>query len=1288
MTHDYYEHHAATYFDATVHAALHDLHAAFVAALPAGAHILDAGCGSGRDSLAFLQHGYRVTAFDASAALVTLAEAWVRQQSADSRHFAITTRRFQQVAEQATYDGIWACASLLHVPAAELPDCLTRLWQALKPGGVLYCSFKHGHGERTDELGRHFTDADEEQLTRWVSGLSAVRETRLWQSADQTGREVVWVNGLVHKAITPANKLITGGQHPLLPELCRAINRAQEIDIAVAFVKSTGLKLLLPDLSQALAREGHPARIRFLASDYLDITDPPALRSLILLQEQGADIRIFATQGSSFHLKAYLFAGGHAEATRWGKAFIGSSNISQQALQVGLEWNYRVDYPDDAGFLEAQNRFEELWRHDQVAPLTDAWITAYEQRRKPPAQALEPGSDEQLPTPKPTPVQLEALAALDDTRRQGFQRGLVVLATGLGKTWLAAFDAQQCAARRVLFVAHREEILQQAAETFLRIRPRASIGFYQGQQRDREVEVLCASVQTLSRAAHLRDFAPDHFDYVVIDEFHHAVAATYRRILRHFAPRFLLGLTATPDRTDCADILSLCDDNLVFIQNLFEGITRSLLAPFHYYGIFDESVDYQGIPWRNGRFDPEELAHRLATERRAAHALRLWRLHRQHRTLAFCVSTRHADFMAAWFQQQGVRAASVHGQSDLSRGEALGLLKDGQLEIVFSVDLFNEGMDLPTIDTVMLLRPTDSKVLFLQQIGRGLRKVEGKDHLVVLDFVGNHQGFLHKPQALLGRTMNFGDLANFAWSVQEGRLELPPGCHINYDLELIDFLKALGKQSQISAFDQLKSTLGRRPTLTEFFQFGGPVQTVRTQYGSWFEFLASNDELAPEETTPIRKYFAPLRAIEVQAMVKSYTMILLEAFLELDGWRNPPTLATLSDRSWEVLHRRGFQTDLPDQFQGVDASATTAWHRYWLDNPINALTGGNRNQDGLFVVTNAQRFRARFTMAEEDVDPLSDWVQEIVDYKLAQYKQRSAAKGGGAVVPFARSPGLSNATEVPFFPELRIACGHFKTGRSDTVKTVRLPGMSSLEPLTHFIAPASGDSMNGGKHPIRNGDLLLMEAITPDRAGSITGKTVAIERQDTSGDDQYLLRVVNKNANGQYVLKAQNPAYEDIVMGEVEAQNFRTFARFKSVVDPWLLRLGEAFQREDIPPLFGVEFNPGNWHSGHISLPEQDAIVLLVTINKQGKTTNHQYIDYWIDDHQFHWQSQSTTTPDSKKGKDIIEHSRRGLTIHLFVRESKLANGKAAPFIYFGPVAYRSHQGSAPMSVVFELIYR
>ena len=198
-------------------------------------------------------------------------------------------------------------------------------------------------------------------------------------------------------------------------------------------------------------------------------------------------------------------------------------------------------------------------------------------------------------------MQVEALEALRATRKQAYRRGLVVLATGLGKTWLAAFDAEQMRAHRVLFVAHREEILQQAAETFLRIRPRARIGLYMGQVRDQDVDVLCASVQTLGRAVHLERFDSRHFDYVVIDEFHHAAAATYRRLLAHFEPRFLLGLTATRSGP-ISPTSSLCDDNLVFSRNLFAGIEAKLLAPFHYYGIYDESVDYREIPWRNGRF--------------------------------------------------------------------------------------------------------------------------------------------------------------------------------------------------------------------------------------------------------------------------------------------------------------------------------------------------------------------------------------------------------------------------------------------------------------------------------------------------------------------------------------------------------------------------------------------------------------------------------------------------------------------------------------------------------------
>jgi superfamily II DNA or RNA helicase len=368
---------------------------------------------------------------------------------------------------------------------------------------------------------------------------------------------------------------------------------------------------------------------------------------------------------------------------------------------------------------------------------------------------------------------------------------VVVLTTGLGKTWLAAFDSTRMGARRILFVAHREEILSQAAQTFIRIRPKSRVGLYMGQSHDAEVDVLCASVQTLARAAHLERFAPQHFDYVVIDEFHHAAAATYRRLLGHFAPAFLLGLTATPDRTDQSDILSLCDDNLVFTRNLFEGIQAKLLAPFHYYGILDESVDYREVPWRNGRFDPEQLSNKLATLARARHAIREWRSRAQKRTLAFCVSIRHAEYMASQFQKAGIASAAVYAGSALGRAQALEQLRDGQLSVVFSVDLFNEGVDLPGIDTVMMLRPTESKILFLQQLGRGLRLSDQKQHLVVLDFIGNHQSFLQKPQALFGVGATYKALAAFARKAEQGRLELPDGCYVNYDLKIIEFLKSL-----------------------------------------------------------------------------------------------------------------------------------------------------------------------------------------------------------------------------------------------------------------------------------------------------------------------------------------------------------------------------------------------------------------------------------------------------------------------------------------------------------------
>lgn len=1278
----YYDENTERFFAETVGIDMSALHEAFLAKVPAGGLVLDAGCGSGRDSKAFLARGYRVFAFDASVEMARRAEIHIGQR--------VAVRRFADVDEHDLYDGVWACASLLHLPEANIPDALARLWAALKPGGVLFLSLKLGEGERQKD-GRHFTDVSEARLHEWLRALPELHDVTIWLTADRRpDRPEQWVNALSVRAWTPSGKLVTGGEDPFLPHLLTAIRRADEIDLAVAFIKVTGLRLLLPDLRETLRRSETggrpPARVRVLTSTYLDVTDPEALRVLMLLQEQGAQVRVFDTNDTSFHLKAYIFSWFDEHGQPHGSAFIGSSNISHQALTTGLEWNYRVDYPGDTGFLEARGRFEALFADPRTVPLADPWIYRYEQRWTPPKRAISPGTDEREPRPTPTPIQVKALDALSATRAAGFQRGLVVLATGLGKTYLSAFDSERLGARRVLFVAHREEILTQAAETFLRVRPKARVGFYLGQTRDTQVDVLCASVQTLSRPQHIERFAPQHFDYVVVDEFHHAAAATYRRLLRHFAPEFLLGLTATPDRTDQSDILSLCDDNLVLTCTLFEGITAGFLSPFHYYGIFDESVDYQEIPWRNGRFDPDQLSSKLATLNRARHALAQWHAHAQQRTLAFCVSTRHAEFMAEQFARAGVRAAAVYAGSSLSRGEALDQLRSWQLQVVFSVDLFNEGVDLPAIDTIMMLRPTESKVLFLQQLGRGVRKAadEGKDKLVVLDFIGNHHGFLHKPQALLGVGPSYRQLADFARKVEQQRLELPEGCFINYDLQLIDFLKSLDSAGVAKEYQALSDALGRRPTLSEFYRAGSSVQSMRRQHGTWFALVQSMGDLSQDEVAAFKAHREFFRELEMTAMTLSYKMVLLEALQELDGWSEAPTLTALAERSWQVLQRRRpLLADLPDELRTTGTGTGQAWLRYWRDNPVNAWIGGNRGpRVRTFFTVDGDRFLPTLAVPAEQRDVFAALVQEVVDYRLASYElRRGAIPGEGSVVPFVRP--APTRIELPYFPNLRVACGHFKTGSADAEEYRRIgQAHGRLDPARHFIARASGDSMNGGKNPIRDGDFLLLEHVTPTSAGSITGNLMVVERQDEVGDNQYLLRRVAKRPDGGYVLKANNPTYEDLPATE----QMRTLARLRAVLDPLELAVGEAFDREAIPPLFGAAFNPGNWNSGQVALDGGKVQVLLVTLNKQGRAEDRRYFDHWVDERTFHWQSQNATTPDSKRGREIIEHRTRGIQIHLFVREAKLVAGKAAPFVYHGRVTVRSHSGSRPMSVVFDLV--
>lgn len=967
--------------------------------------------------------------------------------------------------------------------------------------------------------------------------------------------------------------LTTGGAaDPFLPQLLEAIRRANRIDLAVAFIKRSGLALIYPALTDAVEARG--AQLRVLTSDYLHVTDPQALRSLMLLAERGADLRVFQADRQSFHLKAYICTQSCEGETVWGAAFVGSSNLSRTALTDGLEWNLRVEptdnanAPDSRRFREIGTQYQALLAHPSVSVLDHGWIEEYEHRRRlvqylPVAAGCE--EPDEAP-PQPSDIQQEALAALAATRAAGYRRGLVVMATGLGKTYLAAFDSQTIEAWRVLFVAHREEILLQAEASFQRVHPAARVGRYTGASKQADVDLLFASVQTLGQAQHLERFAPDHFDYVVVDEFHHAAAPTYRRLLNYLRPRFLLGLTATPERTDQSDILSLCDDNLVYSRHLFDGIELGLLSPFHYFGIFDETVDYQEVPWRNGRFDPQALENKLATEARARHALRHWRGRGRQRTLAFCVSRSHADFMAARFRREGVRAEAVYRGSTLERSAALDQLEQGDLQVIFSVDLFNEGVDLPAIDTVLMLRPTESKVLFMQQLGRGLRLHPDKERLVVLDFIGNHQGFLNKPQALFEVGSSYRQLAEFGRHARDGDLKLPPGCFANYDLAIIDFLIRLQGKGPATDYQALRDSLNRRPTLAEFYRSGSSMQDLRRQHGHWWALVLNQGELTPAESACFERYVDFFREVETTNMTKCFKAVLLESLLELDGFRHPPTLEDLAAQALEVFRRRRrFVKDIKTDLQQIDELDERKWFSYWKGNPVNAWTGGNRAGDAKrwFEIA-VGRFRATFTVADEESVTFQAMVQELVDYRLAAYEPRlSKAAPDDSGEPAAESAQIlqfpqpqlvaepdsledNDGVELPYFPDLRIACGHFRTGRTDAEETYRVPpSHGNLDPSRHFVARATGNSMNGGKNPVRDGDYLLLELVDSDKAGSITGSVMAIERQDASAGDQYVLRLISKQPDGSYVLTAANPDYPDFQVSD----EMRPLARLRGVWD-------------------------------------------------------------------------------------------------------------------------------------------
>ncbi|OWR33151.1 DNA helicase [Saccharibacillus sp. O23] len=806
-------------------------------------------------------------------------------------------------------------------------------------------------------------------------------------------------------------KLITRN---LADELIAGMQNASGIYIMTSFLMQSGVNLLAPQLKKALDRG---AEVKMLAGDYLYITQPEGLRKLLAIDPR-LEARLWRSMGTSFHPKAYLFDYENGE----GLLIVGSSNFSFSALKTGYEWNLAMNaQAEPYTFQNAMDQFMENLYHEATLPLTEDSIALYEEEyllnhRKNPelqrqviemeqaevevgepeveAAAEEEKSDAVI---QPRPAQEMALDALEATIEEEYDRAMVVMATGLGKTYLAAFLARKY--QRVLFVAHREEILHQAARSFRHVLPDRTHGLYNGQIKDADADCVFASIYTLGMKKHRERFAPDAFDLIVIDEFHHAAARSYQSVIEYFRPQFMLGITATPDRMDGQDVYALCGGNVAYRIHFIEAIRREWLAPFQYYGVHDET-DYSGIRWLGGHYDEEQLLAAQLREEYAERVYEAWTARKQTRTLAFCSSIQQTDYLANYFRARGVSALSLHSRTrEMSREEAIRRLDAAELEILFTVDLFNEGTDIPSVDTLLFVRPTDSLTVFTQQVGRGLRLAEGKSHCVIIDLIGNYRNADVK-LSLFVDPFGMGDEG-----AKKERLtaieNLPDSCSIQLETAVVNLLEEMGRkraplrEKLHRDFLDLKSELGRIPTYLELHLQGRSIsKAYRDEFGSYVGFLSWAEMMSEREQQVYERYEAWLRDVEKTAMAKSYKMIVLLYMLErgAEHWNEPVTAEETAAFFHSYLTEKEYRKRI--DFSDKESKRLWDWNeqtqtkvaKLIADMPMSKWAGAKGSQ----VEFADGEFRLAFDVAEEDKALLYRWTREICEYRLHVHFERRA----------------------------------------------------------------------------------------------------------------------------------------------------------------------------------------------------------------------------------------------------------------------------------------------------------